>query len=154
MALPRVQASPPHDRQAVLPVSDLDLDTLLTELNEAARGVAASSTKLAKLTKEFENRSNGDGEVQLGVGARYAIALENELVAIWEESEAQDKRPPAEDIRTALAKRRLRQKDPTLVAEYGRITTEMKALQRWISDNKAVVSAKQSVLNGARAIGA
>jgi hypothetical protein len=132
----------------------LNLETLLAELNAAAQGVGAASTKLAKLTKEFDNRTNGDGEVHLGIGARYAIALENELVAVWEESEAKDKRPPAEDIRTALAKRRLRQKNPSLVAEYGRITTEMKALQRWISDNRAVISAKQSVLNGARAIGA
>ena len=131
-----------------------DLETLLKELNTAANGVAAASTKLATLTKTYENHVNGDGEVHLGVGAQYEIAFEGELVAVYEEAEAKGKRPPAEDVRSALARQRLRAKDGPLIAEHDRVTTEMKALQRWISDNKQVISAKQSVVNGLRALGA
>jgi hypothetical protein len=136
-------------------VTDLpDLETLLRELNTAANGVAAASTKLAQLTKVYENAVNGNGEIAMGVGTRYALALDRELVGVYEEAEAENKRPPAEDVRTALARQRLRAKDGPLVVEHDRVTTEMKALQRWISDNKQVISAKQSVVNGLRALGA
>ena len=125
------------------------METLLVELNTAAKGVASASTKLASVTKGLENESD-NGEITLGVGARYRIALEEALVAVYEATE----KPPPADIRQAKANARLRQTHPELVAEYDRLTTEVKALSQWIAANKQVISAKQSVLNGARAIGA
>jgi hypothetical protein len=132
-------------------VTDLpDLETLLGELNQAAKGVAAASTKLGELTKAMENEVSEDGEVTLGVGARYQIELDTALVAIYEETE----KPPPADIRLAKANTRLRQTHPDLVAEHARLTTEAKALQQWISANKQVISARQSIVNGLRGIGA
>lgn len=133
----------------------LDPERLLRELNLATRGVDAASTKLADLTKRFENSVDMDtGEITFGVGDLYEIAFDEELNAIYCEYEDDEKRPPAEDIRTARARIRLRKKDPDLVARYKRTLTEMKALQTWISSQKQVISGKQSVLNGLRDLGA
>jgi glutathione S-transferase len=127
-----------------------DLETLLRELNEAAQGVARASNQLQRLTTGLENAVDLQGVLTLGAGARYRIALEEALIAVYE---ATDK-PPAADIRMAMARRRLRETAPDLVAEYDRLTTEVKAAQQWIAANKQVISAKQSVLNGVRALGA
>ena len=131
-------------------MADLDPEELVAELNATARSVAAASTKLAKLTNEYERGTNGD----LGIGTRYAIALDDELTAIYDEAEAKDKRPPAEDIRAAMARRRVRTKHPDLDADYHRVTTELNALTMWLRDQRTVLSARQSVLNGVRSLGA
>lgn len=124
----------------------LDTETIIRELNTAALGVFRAANRLQSLTQEFDGK---DGE--LGVGVLYDIAIEDELTSIYEESE---RKPPAEDIRTAMAKARVRRKKPDLDADYRRLSTEMKATQLWISNQKAVLSARQSVLNGLKAVGA
>ena len=130
-------------------MTDLDPETLIRELNIAQRSVASASTKLAKLIKEYEG-ANG----QLGIGTRYEIALDDELTGLYDEHVENDKRPPAEDIRAAMARRRVRTKHPELDADNRRLTTEIKALTLWIRDQKVVINAKQSVLNGVRGLGA
>lgn len=125
---------------------DLNPETVLRQLNIAAQAVFRASNRLKSLSEELDGK---DGE--LGVGTRYDIAIEDALVEIYGEAEG---RPPAEDVRTAMAKARVRAKHPELDADYRRLTTEIKAARIWISNQKAVLSAKQSVLNGARAIGA
>jgi hypothetical protein len=75
-------------------------------------------------------------------------------MAIVEDYENRGKRPPGEDVRNARAKAYVRKNDPELYIAYLQALTEMKALRSWISSQKQVISGKQSVLNGLRAIGA
>lgn len=124
----------------------LDPEVLVQELHAAASGVFRASNKLRNLSAEFDGK---DGE--LGVGTLYDIAIEDELAAIYEGSNG---KPPAEDIRRAMAKARVRSKSPDLDANYRRLSTEIKATQIWITNQKVVLSAKQSVLNGVRSLGA
>lgn len=123
---------------------DLDPERTARELDAASQGVFRASNKLSRLTRQFEGE-----EGQLGVGTEYEIAIEDELTTIYEECSG---KPPAEDIRTAMARARVRTKKPELDMEYRRLSTEMKALQIWISQQRAVMSAKQSVLNASRAL--
>jgi hypothetical protein len=128
---------------------------VVRELYQAAKGIDGASTKLARLVKQFENEVNEEtGEVTFGIGARYEFAVERELLAIVDQYEAQGKRPPAEDIRTARAKAIVRKKEAALYVSYLQALTEMKALRSWISQQREVISAKQTVFNGLRSLGA
>ena len=125
-------------------MTDLDPETVTLELNQAAHAVFRASNHLKKLSEEFDG-----AEGELGIGVQYDIALEDELAEIYESSEG---KPPAEDIRKAMAKARVRTKQPDLDANYRRLSTEIKATQVWISNQKAVLSARQSVLSATKVL--
>ncbi len=82
------------------------------------------------------------------------VVIRQVNIEIVDEYEKQGKRPPAEDIRTARAKRHVREHDPELFVTYMQLLTRQKALRMTISSEKEVISGKQSVLNGLRAAGA
>lgn len=122
----------------------------MAELEAAARELDAGSTKLAQMTKEFEGAVDADGEFVPGPGTRYEVAVESKLIEIYDEAIQNDRRPPAEDVRKAMANRAVRTEQPDLYSDWQRLSTEIKALQVWISARKTSISARQSVLKGER----
>lgn len=131
-----------------------DPETVLQELNTAANAVRKASAKLGRVLKAFEGAMSEDGEVQLGVKARYEIAVDEALMEIVDNYEGRDKRPPAEDVRMARARRQVRRNNESLYVAYLQGLVEIKALRQWISGQKQIVSAKQTVLNGLKDMGA
>ena len=122
---------------------------ILADLDAAARGVQAASTELSKLITKFgEGYIGPDGEIHEGTKLRFEIAVKNELARIYEEAIAEGKKPPAEDIRGALAERAVRTKNPELWTEFHAQRTRIEALKLWLSNQRAVISGYQSLRRG------
>jgi len=131
-----------------------EIEAVLIEVNHAANRLHAASTELAEVTKRFEGAVDEDGQIKYGIKVEYETALESAMLGIVEHYEAMGKRPPAEDIRQARARRTVRVKDEALYVAYVQAEMKMGALQRFIASQKQVISGKQSVLNGLKALGA
>jgi hypothetical protein len=128
-----------------------DVTDIVRELEDTAQRVKKAADRLYRLTVEVHGGIDQEtGEVIQGVDSKWQDAYDAEIIAIESEAIANAVRPPAADIRQALARQRARDKNPTLYADYLRLTAEVEALQRWIATNKSVVSALQSVLRGER----
>ena len=124
---------------------------IVRDLEDTAQRVKKAADRLYRLTVEVHGGIDQEtGEVIQGVDSKWRDAYDAEIIAIESEAIANAVRPPAADIRQALARQRAREKNPTLYADYLRLTAEVEALQRWIATNKSVVSALQSVLRGER----
>lgn len=124
---------------------------IVRDLEDTAQRVKKAADRLYRLTVEVHGGIDQEtGEVIQGVEPKWQDAHDAEIIAIESEAIANAGRPPAADIRQALARQRAREKNPTLYADYLRLTAEVEALQRWIATNKSVVSALQSVLRGER----
>lgn len=121
----------------------MSLDTL-KELEDAAKGLDAASTKLSRLTKDFEGPE--------GVGTRYRIAIEDARINLYDDAIKGERRPPAQDVRDAKAERHVRLTDPELYSDFTQLETEITALKLWISSKKASISARQSVLSAEKAL--
>lgn len=119
---------------------------IMAALDEAAKAVQAGSTELSKLIAKFrEGYVDENGELHEGLKLRYEVAIDEELVRIFEESVTKGQRPPAEDVRGALARSAVRSKHPTLWADYNHVETRIHALRLWLSNQKAVISGYQSL---------
>lgn len=121
---------------------------IVEDLDKAATGVREANHKLGILTKNFyDARVNPETrQVEaLGVGLRFDIALREELSRIYEQHVEQGKRPPAEDIRQAIADKAVQTKDPSLWAEFHSQKAEIEGLRLWLSNEKAAISANQSL---------
>lgn len=128
-----------------------DVTDIVRDLEDTAQRVKKAADRLYRLTVEVHGGIDQEtGEVIQGVDSKWQDAYDAEIIAIESEAIANAVRPPAADIRQALARQRARDKSPTLYADYLRLTAEVEALQRWIATNKSVVSALQSVLRGER----
>lgn len=128
-----------------------DVTDIVRDLEDTAQRVKKAADRLYRLTVEVHGGINQEtGEVIQGVDSKWQDAYDAEIIAIESEALAKGARTPAADIRQALARQRARDKNPTLYADYLRLTAEVEALQRWIATNKSVVSALQSVLRGER----
>jgi hypothetical protein len=122
---------------------------ILNALDEAAKGVQAASTELSRLITEFgEARICDDGEIKEGLRLRYEVAVQDELAALYTIALSDGRKPPAEDIRTALAERAVRTKHPQLYADYNACRTRIEALKLWLSNQRAVISGYQSLRRG------
>lgn len=122
---------------------------ILTALDEASRGVQAASTKLAKLINEFGEASvDANGQLHEGTKLRYEVALQEELSTLYTLAISDGRRPPAEDVRAALAARAVRVKDPQLHADYHAQKTQIEALKLWLSNQRQVISGYQSLRRG------
>lgn len=121
------------------------------ELQQKAREVEAAADKLVSLTREYEGHTDGKGEFRPGPKLAYELALEGEIAQIYQAAIDDGKRPPPEDVRQALAHQAVRRRTPDLWGEYQRLTIEITALRRWLSDRKASISARQSVLSAEKA---
>jgi NADPH-dependent ferric siderophore reductase len=128
-----------------------DVTDIVRDLEDTAQRVKKAADRLYRLTVEVHGGIDQEtGEVIQGVESKWQDAHDAEIIAIESEAIANAVRPPAADIRQALARQKARDKNPTLYADYLRLTAEVEALQRWIATNKSVVSALQSVLRGER----
>lgn len=112
------------------------------ELNEAAGALQRAANHLYRETLRFEGAE--------GVGARYETAIKARLVQIYEDALEDEKRPPAEDVRKAMAEKRVRDDNPQLWIDHRNGTTDLTAARIWISATKAAINARQSVLKGER----
>lgn len=126
---------------------------VMEALDEASKGVQAASTELSKLSQGFHEASvdPDNGEVKdLGIGLQFDVAVKDELAAIYEQAIEESRRPPAEDLREAMAHRAVQTKKPSLWASYHTTKARIDALKLWISNQKASISANQSILRGER----
>ncbi len=122
---------------------------ILEALDEASKGVQAASTELSKLSEDFHSAKVDDGgEISNGLGLAYKVAVDEEVVAIFELALAEDRRPPPTDVRAAMAERAVRVKRPDLWAEYNATKSRINALKLWVSNQKSVISANQSIRRG------
>lgn len=125
---------------------------ILEALDQASKGIQAASTELSKLSQQFHEAhiAEGTGEIVSGLALQYKIAVDEEVIAIYELAvnpppDVEPKKPPATDVRAAMAERAVRQKFPALWAEYNAMDARINALKVWIVNMKATVSANQSI---------
>lgn len=116
-------------------------------LDEASKGVQAAATELSKLSQEFHDAYvDEQGELHMGVGLQFEIAVKEELAAIYTLALENERRPPAEDIRAAMAERSVRTKKADLWTAYYHTKARIDSLQSWISNQRSTISANQSLL--------
>lgn len=135
-------AADPQAPEGPADLPQVDTITTMDGLNTAAAGLQRAANRLYKAILEFEGAE--------GVGTRYDIAVEDQLIAIYDEALAAKQRPPAEDIRRALAEKTVREHEPALYSAWKSGSTEITALRIWISAMKQSISARQSILRGER----
>lgn len=124
---------------------------ILEALDQASKGVQAASTELSKLSQEFhEAHIEETGEIVNGLALQFKIAVDEEVIAIYEMALGSDRKPPATDVRAAMAERAVRVKHPELWAKYNAMDARINALKVWIVNMKATVSANQSVMRAER----
>jgi hypothetical protein len=125
--------------------------TVLAALEKAATELDAMTNRLGRAVKQFETTVDEEtGELVLGPGIRYDIAVKDKRIQIYDNAIENDKRPPAEDIRQAKAEKMVRDEEPELWADYQQLSTEMSALRIGISARKESIRARQSILKGER----
>lgn len=122
----------------------LDLDAL-----------AARTIKYADQLRDVSRRFHGyehptTGQKFAGVKLQYEEALDSALDAIVTPFEAEGKRPPAEDIRAARARQRVKREHPSLYDEFHALDATIRRIQRWLRDADSAIRAKQSVLKTER----
>jgi len=110
---------------------------ILRDLDDASRGVQTASTELSQLVTRF-----GDTKLQ------YEVAVGDELLRIYEEALQDGRRVPPEDLRSALAEKAVRTKQPELAATYNEQKTQIEALRLWLSNQRQVISGYQSLRRG------
>jgi hypothetical protein len=132
--------------------SDLDPQAITEELRGATKGLAGAAAKLGRLQGDFNGGINEDGEFSLGPGKEYQMKVASRKVAIFQKAEADGKRPPGEDVRTAMAEAEVREMEPALAARYDHLSTEIEALRQFISAQKQVISGHQSVLSASKVL--
>ena len=124
---------------------------VMDELRTAAQELDSGSTELAQLTSTFEGYVDKEtGDYFPGPGMRFEVAVQTEVIRLYDESIVAEKRPPAEDVRRAKAEMKVREEQPDLWGEYHALKTRISALKIWNSARKASISARQSVLRGER----
>jgi hypothetical protein len=122
----------------------IDLDALATQ-----------SIRYANQLRVLSHRFNGyedpnSGQKFLGIKLAYEEAIDDALDAIAESYEAQGKRPPAEDVRAARARKTVKRERPDLYDEYHVLDASMRRIERWLRDARSAIMARQSVLKTER----
>lgn len=136
-----------------------DVASLMQELRDRAASIDRASSKLMRLTKEFEGTymtktvDPDTGEIvaesdwQPGPQLRYDVAVTEAAEAIAEQYERDNKKVPAQDRLRKKGELRVKAEQPDLWEDFHRLTTEIEALQKWISARTKTLSARQSVLS-------
>src|SRR4051794_35265706 len=118
----------------------------MNELTAAARALDKGSTQLADVTKQFEgwyeetetvDSETGQivttrGDWHEGPNLLWRVAISEAIDAIVREQFAET-RAPSIDRLERMAELRVREQRPALYADYHRLSTEIDALQKWIS---------------------
>lgn len=119
---------------------------ILEALDKAAKGLQMASSKLSRLSQDFlEAKITEDGEIQVGVGLQFDTQVREEKIAIYQAAIAAEQRPPAEDLREAMALKAVEQKHPKLWVDYHGMKAQIDALKMWVSNEKQTISANQSL---------
>lgn len=123
---------------------------ILEALDLASHRVEAAAAELGKLSQQFGEGylDQETGELKMGIGLEYETKLGDEKAHLYQSAIEEEKRPPPADIRAAVAEKAIQVKYPALWAEYHTTVTRIKALQAWISNQKAIISANQSIRKG------
>jgi hypothetical protein len=111
--------------------------TVMGAIDADARSLDHASARLGRVIKELVDTE-----------ARYDTAFQSELVRIHHAAKQEGTRPPAEDIRKALAARSV---DSTLYGRYLALQAEVEALKQFVRSREAILSARQSLLSALRA---
>jgi len=123
----------------------------MRDLDDAARGVMAASTELSRLITKFGEASvDDDGQLVQGVKLQYDVAIGEELAQLYQQAMEEGRRPPAEDLRAALAEKAVRVKSPQLWADYHATKSRIEALRLWLSNQRQVISGYQSLRHAER----
>jgi hypothetical protein len=102
-----------------------------------------ATVDLAGLSKELDAVEVERGELQLWHDAHVELTA----CELWDEySSGNVSRLPGEDVRVALARRRMRDVDPHKVARLGRLNAQRKRLQADISHLETTTTAQMSLL--------
>lgn len=123
----------------------------IIELDDLAKRTVDYSDQLRDVSKRFygyEDRRSG--KKYPGVKLAYEEALDKALTDIYGEYEDQGKRAPGEDVRKARARMRVKREQPDLADEYFILEATIGRIQRWLSDTKSAIWARQSVLKTER----
>ena len=124
---------------------------IMRDLDDAARGVMAASTELSRLITKFGEASvDDDGQLVQGVKLQYDVAIGEELAQLYQQAMEEGRRPPAEDLRAALAEKAVRVKSPQLWADYHATKSRIEALRLWLSNQRQVISGYQSLRHAER----
>jgi len=123
---------------------------VLEALDRASKGVQAASTELSELSQKFHEAHlvESTGEIEMGIGLRFDVAIKEEIATIYELAVEQGKRQPPADVRAAQAERAVRVKKPELWAEFHATKARIDALKSWIVNQKSTISANQSIRKG------
>lgn len=123
----------------------------LIDLNELASRQLKWANELKMLSRKFDGYLDPEtGEAYMGIRLDYEEALDTALIAIATEAEEADRRPPAEDIRKARARARVKREKPDLWTEYHLLAATIERMKRWLSDARNASITRQSVLKTER----
>jgi len=121
------------------------------DLNELGARTLKYADQLRTVSQRFHGYEHPEtGEKVPGVKLRYEQAIDQDLVSIASPYLDQGKRPPAEDIREALARRKVKQESADLYDEYHALEATHRRIERWLRDSRSAVMARQSVLKTER----
>jgi hypothetical protein len=122
---------------------------IIEALDKASARVEAAAVELGRLSQAFhESHVDDQGEIQMGVGLRFQTMIDDEKAHIYQEAIEDGKKPPPEGIREAVAQKAVQVKDPALWSEFHTTSARIKGLAAWISNQKAIISANQSIRKG------
>jgi hypothetical protein len=123
----------------------------IIDLDELAARLMYYADSLRTVSLRFDGYQDTDNDRMVpGVKLRYEEAIDEALDAIVKPYEAEGKRPPAEDVRAARARRQVKRVDPDLYDEYHALAATIPRIQRWISSARVAITARQSVLKTER----
>jgi len=120
------------------------------DLDELASRTMEQADALRLLSQRFHGHETKSGVKVAGIKLQYEEALDDALDAIVEPFEAEGKRPPAEDVRAARARKRVKREHPDLYDEYHALDATIRRIERWLRDSRSAVMARQSVLKTER----
>ena len=126
-----------------------DPDSL--NLDQLASRTMRYADDLREVSRKFFGWEDPDsGQKYEGIKLQFENALDDALDALVTGYEDRGERPPAEDIRRARARQRVRRESRDLWDDYHQLDSLMRRMKRWLSDADSAIRAKQSVLKTER----
>jgi hypothetical protein len=114
-----------------------DPATLMGEIHASARAIDAGSKQLGQAIRRLAQTQE-----------TYEAAQESALILIRDEAVTAGERVPAEDLRRAMAHRRV---PSEIYGAYLQNQAEVDGLKAWLRAQEAALSARQSLLSALRA---
>lgn len=121
----------------------------VVDLDDLAARTLEYADKLRTVSQRF-NGYEHDGVKYEGVKLQFDEAIDAAKLEICDPYLENGKRPPAEDLRMAMARKKVKQEKPALYVEYHQLEASMKRIERWLQDARTASIARQSVLKTER----